>query len=133
MGGSRINQAAVPDPGNVAKALNGRCVEGQQGGPVEPDAIPKRIPDDFSGAGGQRGSGAIVFGSTHRQVFAWSQFCVCPPAAPLTLVLRLPPKRERPPDTARSSLGTWWRAAWPGHRTTRNRTRSSEARGARWA
>ena len=57
MGCSRIYQEAVPDLANVAKALNGRCVEGEQGGPVEPNVVPKRIADDFGvgGAARQRG------------------------------------------------------------------------------
>src|SRR4051794_39683850 len=68
MGCPRIYQEAVSDLANVAKALNGGCVEGEQGGPVEPNVVPKRIADDF-GVGGGRSGGAFVFGGVHRQVF----------------------------------------------------------------
>ena len=81
MGCSRIHQEAVPDLANVAQALNGGCVESEQGGPVKPDVVPERIADDF-GVGGRRGGGAVVFGGVDRQVFTRSCSCLCRPAVP---------------------------------------------------
>src|SRR3954453_1469890 len=89
------------------------------------------VGQEGSGAAGQFSSAALIGRSLPGAALAFAAPDAPPPRRRVTLVLRLPPKKERRPDTARSSLGTWWRASWPGHRTLRDRTRFSGERGAR--
>ena len=48
VGGAGIDQESVTDLTDVAEALNGGSVQGQERGLVDPDVVPERVADDFS-------------------------------------------------------------------------------------
>jgi len=48
--GAGVHQVAVADLTDVPEALNCGCVEGAEGGSVEPDVVPEGIADDFRGS-----------------------------------------------------------------------------------
>jgi hypothetical protein len=49
MGGAGVYEEGMTDLTNVAKALDCGRVESKQGRVIDPNVVPERIADDFSG------------------------------------------------------------------------------------
>jgi hypothetical protein len=48
---SGIDEKTVTDLADITKTLNGRGVECEERGPVEPDVVPQRVADDVGNVG----------------------------------------------------------------------------------
>jgi hypothetical protein len=49
MGGAGVDEKGVSQLTDVAQALNRRSIESEERGRIDPDVVPQRVSNDFSG------------------------------------------------------------------------------------